>query len=69
MKLTDIGWLTTNVLSSNLNLWYYITDNATIRALRQSFVLTPALKVTVDPSVQQPTTNFPFAKKSTNANV
>jgi hypothetical protein len=32
-------------------------------------VLTPAMKVTVDPSLEQPTTNFADVIKSTNADV
>jgi len=40
-----------------------------MRALRLTFVLTPAMKVAVDPSVEQPTTNFSYVIKSTNAYV
>jgi hypothetical protein len=58
-----------NVLPSNRDPWYYNADHATMRALRQSFVLTPAMKVAVDPSVQQPTTIFTNVIKSTNAYV
>jgi hypothetical protein len=56
-----------HVLSSNRGPRYY--DNATMRTLRQSFVLTPAMNVPVDPSVQQPTTNFTYEIKSINAYV
>jgi hypothetical protein len=35
----------------------YNDEDTTMRALRQSVVLTPALDVAVDPSAQQPTTN------------
>ena len=37
-----------------------------MRALRQTFVLTPAMKVAVGRSVVQPTTNFTYVIKSTN---
>jgi hypothetical protein len=46
-----------------------MADDATMHALRQSFVLTPGMKVAVDPSVQQPPANFTFVIKSTNASV
>jgi hypothetical protein len=42
--------------------WNYNADDATTRALRKTFVLTPAMKVTVDPSVEQETTNLTYAK-------
>jgi hypothetical protein len=48
---------------------YYNGDDATMRALRQTFVLTPAVKVAVDLSVKQPTTNITYVIKSTNAYV
>jgi hypothetical protein len=38
-----------------------------MRTLRQSFELTPAMQAAVDPSVQQPTTNFTYVIKSTKA--
>jgi len=44
-------------------------DDATMRALRQTFVLALAKKVAVDSSVEQPTTNFTYVIKSTNAYV
>jgi len=34
--------------------------------MRKMFVLTPAMKVAVDPSVEQPTTNYTYVIKSTN---
>jgi len=37
-----------------------------MRALRQTFVLTPSTKVAVDRSVVQPATNFIYVIKSTN---
>jgi len=40
-----------------------------MRALRQTFILTPAMKVAVDPSREQPTTNLTYVIKSTNAYV
>jgi len=40
-----------------------------MRALQQTFVLTPATKVTIDRSVLQPTTNYIYVMKSTNAYV
>jgi hypothetical protein len=47
---------------------YYDLD-ATMRALRQTFVQTPGMDVAVDQSVKQPTTNFTYVIKSTNAYV
>jgi hypothetical protein len=41
----------------------------TMRALRQTFVLTPATVVAVDWSVKQATTNFTYAIKSSNSYV
>jgi hypothetical protein len=67
-KLTDIRWPTKNVQPSNRDP-YYNADDATMRALRQSLVLTPAMKVAVDPSVEQSPTNFTYVMKSTNAYV
>lgn len=43
------------------NLWYYNANNPTIWALCPTSVLTPAMKVMVDPadpSMEQPTTNL-----------
>jgi hypothetical protein len=40
-----------------------------MRTLRQTFVLTLAMDVAVDLSVQQPTTNFTYVINSTNAYV
>ena len=40
-----------------------------MRTLCQTFVLTPAMKVEADPSVEQPPTNFTCVIKSTNAYV
>jgi hypothetical protein len=39
---------------------YYNDDDATMRILRQSCVLSQAINVPVDPSVQQPNTNFTY---------
>jgi hypothetical protein len=46
---------------------YYNADDATMWALRQAFVQTPAVKIAVDLSVKQQITNFTFVIKSTNA--
>jgi hypothetical protein len=46
--------------------WKY--DDATMRALRQTFVLTTEM-VPVDQSVKQATTNFTYVIKSTNTHV
>jgi hypothetical protein len=40
-----------------------------MRALRQTFVLTPTTKVAVDRSVMQPATNFTYVIESTNVYV
>jgi len=40
-----------------------------MRAMQQTFLLTPAPKVAVDRSVVQPTTNFTYVMKSTNVYV
>jgi hypothetical protein len=40
-----------------------------MRALRQTYVLTPATKVVTDRSVLQLTTNYTYVMKSTNAYV
>jgi hypothetical protein len=37
-----------------------------MRALRQTFLLTLGMKVAIDRSVVQPTTNYTFVMKSTN---
>jgi hypothetical protein len=49
-----------NLLPSNVDLCYYNADDATMQTLHQSLVPTPAMKVAVDPSVQQPTTNSTY---------
>jgi hypothetical protein len=63
-KHTEIVGPTKNVLPSNYDLSYYNPDDAKMRALHQSFVLTPATEAAVFPSVQQPTTNFTYVIKS-----
>jgi len=40
-----------------------------MRALRQTFILTPATKIAVDRSVLQPITNFTYVIKPTNVYV
>jgi hypothetical protein len=40
-----------------------------MRAVGQSFVPTPAMKLTVDASVQQPTTNFTYVTQLTNTSI
>jgi hypothetical protein len=40
-----------------------------MRPVRQTFVETPAIKIAVFPSVEQPTTNLTYVIKSTNAYV
>jgi hypothetical protein len=44
-------------------------DHATMRALRQTFLLTAGMVVAVDQSVKQKTTNFSYVIKSTNTHV
>jgi hypothetical protein len=46
--------------------WLY-ADDATMRTLRKMFVLTPAMRVAVVPSEEQPTTNLIYVMNSTNA--
>jgi len=40
-----------------------------MRSMRQTFIITPAMKVAVDPSGEQPPTNLTYVIKSTNAYV
>jgi hypothetical protein len=56
-------FLTTDHVSSNHN-----ADEAKKLSLRQTFVLTPAMKVAVDLSVEQPTTAT-YVIKLTNAHL
>jgi hypothetical protein len=65
-KGNDVRGPTKNVLPSNCNAY---NDDATMRALRQTFVLTAAVVVTVDQSVKQATTNLTYVIKSTNTHV
>jgi hypothetical protein len=44
-------------------------DDATLRALRQTIVLTAAMVVAVDQSVKQAATNFTYVIKATNTHV
>jgi hypothetical protein len=41
-------------------------DDATMRALRQTYLLTAGMVVAVDQSIKQETTNFTYVIKSTN---
>jgi hypothetical protein len=48
---------------------YQNNVDATMRTLRQTFVLNPAMKVAVYRSAVQPTTNYTYVIKSTNVYV
>ena len=66
MKLTDIGWPTKIVLPSMCDYKYETNDAVTMRTLRQSCVLVPAIKLAVHRSVMQQTTNYTYVIRSTN---
>jgi len=66
---TDIGW----PLKPYFPLLHIYGTKSPMtrhcRTLCQSFVLTPAMKVVVDPSVEQPLIVFAYIIKSANAHV
>jgi len=66
-KLTDTGW--TNILPSIHNPWHQDADDMTMQTLCLTFVLTPAMKVALVPSMEQPQTNLAYVIRSTNAYV